>query len=98
MTQYQKIVTIMCRDRHRWFFPYDFMNPALGDLFVGYKAPTRIAELANDYPKMFQSRTEGKYVQRRLNPNDFQEWFAELPKSLRQIVAKELDYYPQVAA
>lgn len=96
LTQQQKILTLMCRDKHRWFYPYDFMDKGLGDLFVGYKAGSRISELANDYPKMFQSKTEGKYVLRRLNPENFQEWFGELSKDLKQVVAKELNYYPHM--
>lgn len=98
LSQKQKILTIMCRDKDKWFYPYEFMDNNLGDLFVGYKAPTRIAELAHDYPGMFLEKQSGKYTMRRLNGEKFLEWFPELSKDLRQVVAKELNYYPKVGA
>lgn len=89
MTQYQKILTIMARYRGRWFFPYDFMKPELGSLFVGYKAPTRIAELAKDHPDIFEWEKDGQYVKRRLKLSTINEWFYELPVSLRKVLSKE---------
>ena len=79
-TQYQKIIGLMCKYPEKWFYPYDFMQE--GFYFVGYKAPTRIAELANEYPNLFVSRTRGKYVQRKLNTEN-SDWFYDLPKDLR---------------
>lgn len=95
LTQHQKIVVKMCRYPDRWFYPYDFMD---GELFVGYKAPTRLNELEHDYPDLFLRKTEGKYVLRKINKADFQEWFKGLSKDLKQVVAKELNYYPQMAS
>ena len=94
MTQYQKILTSMCKQPNRWFAPYDFMRPDLGDLFVGYKAGTRISELNHDYPSMFEKRINGKYTEFKIRADAVGEWFNTLPKDLRQIVAKELNYYP----
>lgn len=95
LTQYQKIVKLMCQDTGKWFYPYDFMRPGLGELFVGYKAPTRLNELESDYPAMFSRESEGKYIKRRINSTTVGEWFSGLSKDLKSIVAKELDYYPQ---
>ena len=94
MTQYQKVMTVLCQSPNRWFYPFDFMRPEAGDLFVGYKAGTRLAELAHDYPGMLEKRVEGKYTQYRVCKNTVGEWFNTIPKDLRQVVAKELDYYP----
>lgn len=99
LTQYQKILILMCRGtKDQWFFPYDFMRGDLGDLFVGYKAPTRLNELESDYPLLFDREGEGKYIKRKLNREAFDTWFAALSKDLRQVVAKELNYYPQQPA
>ncbi len=95
LTQYQKIVKLMCQDKTgRWFFPYDFMRPELGELFVGYKAPTRLNELESDYPDMFSREPDGKYIKRRINRATVAKWFDDLSKDLKQVVAKELNYYP----
>lgn len=95
LTQYQKIVKLMCQAHEdKWFYPYDFMSQELGDLFVGYKAPTRLNELETDYPELFERELEGKYVKRRINRLAIDSWFSGLSKDLRQIVAKELNYYP----
>lgn len=96
MTQYQKILTLMCQQPKRFFYPYDFMDRGLGHLFVGYKAPTRMNELEHDYPQLFERMVEGKYVRRRIQAETVGEWFNTLPKDLRQVVAKELDYYPHI--
>lgn len=96
LTQYQKIIMLMCQDKTgRWFYPYDFMRQDLGYLFVGYKAPTRLNELELDYPELFERQPEGKYIKRRINRTTVHEWFGSLSKDLKQVVAKELDYYPQ---
>jgi hypothetical protein len=74
------------------------MKNGLGDLYVGYKASSRLPELANEYPKLFLEKPNGKYVQRRINVDEIELWFDGLNKDLRQVVAKELGYYPQVDA
>ncbi|WP_438980263.1 hypothetical protein [Polynucleobacter sp.] len=95
LTQNQKILTLMCRgSKDRWFFPYDHMRPELGELFVGYVVQSRLTELQRDYPQMFEKEVDGKYTKRRLNRDDIHIWFPTLPKDLRQVVAKELNYYP----
>lgn len=97
LTQYQKLLTIMCRDTtNKWFYPYDFMQSQLGQLFVGYKAPTRLNELEHDYPELFERQPEGKYIKRRINRSTVSQWFNGLSKDLKQVVAKELDYYPHI--
>lgn len=100
MTQQQKIVTLMCRDRAaRWFFPYDFMPPRLtmgNQCFVGYEAAARMAELRGDYPDMIETLPDGKYKKSRIRFAEIRKWFPLLSKDLRQIVAKELNYYPYI--
>lgn len=65
MAQHQadKIVTLMVRrlGTQEWFKASDFMQPNLGDLFVGYEASARISELCSDYPEVFETKRDGKY-------------------------------------
>jgi len=94
-TQYQKILIQMCRHHDKWFYPYEFMGQTDPELFVGYKAPTRLNELEKEYPNLFLRKAEGKFVLRQINKAEFQNWFSKLSKDLKSVVAKELNYYPQ---
>jgi len=47
MTQQEKIMKIMEREPKRWFLAKDFMQPHLGELFVGYEASARLSELTS---------------------------------------------------
>lgn len=86
LTQRQKILTIMCRSApNDWFFPYDFMDQNMGDLFVGYEASARLSELASSYPEMVESEHAGKYIRRRLRLTELDGWFEVLPKDLRYV-------------
>lgn len=76
----------MAKSPERYFYPYDFMKPELGFLFVGYKAGTRINELNKDYPFLFDSKPQGKYVTRRLRKETMQDWLHKLPKDLRYAI------------
>lgn len=86
MTQKEKILALMCREPHKWFYPYEFMKPDLGALYVGYKAPTRIAEMHHDNPLLFETKKDDKYMQRRLNVDKFDIWYADLKPELKNIV------------
>lgn len=68
MTQDQKIIALMIRQRFErdWFYPYDFMQSHLGDLFVGYEASARLSELASRF-SWIESERDGKYLKRRIN-------------------------------
>lgn len=95
MTQYQKLIVKFCRYPDRWFYPYDFMERSEPELFVGYKAPTRLNEMEHNYPDLFLRQPDGKYIKRKLNKEGFHSWFKALSKDLQDAVAKELNYYPQ---
>ncbi len=86
LTQKQKILALMCRQPNKWFYPYEFMKPSLGALYVGYKAPTRITELNKSYPFLFEDKKEDKYKQRRLNVSAMPQWYESLPTELKDIV------------
>lgn len=86
MTQKMKILALMCRHPNKWFYPYEFMKPNLGYLYVGYKAPTRIAEMHHDYPFLFETKKDDKYMQRRLNIKDYDMWYDRLKPQLKQVV------------
>ena len=86
-TQHEKIVAIMARARTDkvWFLPQDFMNPDLGDLFVGYEASARLSELGSQYPEMIESVREGKYIKRAVRWNNINNWWDTIPDSLKKI-------------
>lgn len=86
MTQKQKILALMCREPNKWFYPYEFMKPDLGALYIGYKAPTRIAELHHDYPSLFEIKKEDKYMQRKLNVERFATWYETLKPELKDTI------------
>ena len=84
LTQHQKIIVIMAKNPGRFFYPYDFMKPELQHLFVGYKAGTRIAELAKDYPHIFESKKAGSFVIRRLKHESIKQWYNDLDIGLKR--------------
>jgi len=84
LTQHEKIVKLMViRPDHVWWYPYDFMRGDLGDYFVGYKAPTRLAELENKFPLMFESKREGKYIIRRFRKEGLNDFYYQLPDRMK---------------
>lgn len=86
LSQQQKILTLMCRNPDKdWWFPYDFMDDKLGDLFVGYEASARLSELAKNYPDMVESEHADKYIKRRLRMDELAKWLHMLPKDLRYV-------------
>lgn len=88
MGQHEKIITLMCKLMYQktWFLPQDFMQPSLGDLFVGYEAGARISELGSSYPELIESKPDGKYKTRRLRTENMEAALPTLPKNLRDIV------------
>lgn len=98
LTQHQKIITALCY-KQGWAYPYDFMPPRMdfsNPLCVGYEATARMAELRKKYPEMIETKADGKYKCSRIRRETVADWFTDLPKDLRQIVAKGLDYYPHI--
>lgn len=85
-TQKQKILALMCRHPEKWFYPYEFMKPDMGALYVGYKAPVRIAEMQHDVPLLFEKKSEDKYMQRKLNIDRIDEWYPLLKPDLQDVV------------
>jgi hypothetical protein len=86
LTQKQKILALMCRQPNKWFYPYEFMKPQLGALYVGYKAPTRITELNKSYPYLFEEKRDDKYKQRRINVAAMPQWYESLSADLKDTV------------
>lgn len=64
------------------------MTPDLGAFFVGYKAPTRIAEMHKEYPLLFEIKSEDKYMQRKLNTDRMGLWFSQLDRELKAVVTQ----------
>ena len=86
LSQQQKVLTIMCQGTaDQWYHPYDFMQPSLGTLFVGYEASARLSELAKGYPEMIESQRSGKYMKRRIRRDTVKQWLPRLPRDLQQV-------------
>lgn len=61
-TQHEKIMFHMAKHPEvKWWYAKDFMQPNLGDFFVGYEATARMSELVQDYPDMFEVRKDGRF-------------------------------------
>ena len=87
LTQHQKIVAIMCKhDLKKWWLPKDLM--VSGDFFVGYEASARLSELQKSHPYMFESRANGRFLERRIRFETGKEWFSTIPKELQSMVRK----------
>jgi len=84
LTQHEKIIKIMVNNKdHIWWLPQDFMQPNLGDYFVGYEASARMSELANKYPKMIESKRDGKYIKRRFRFDAINEFYDSLTDRMK---------------
>lgn len=86
MKQEEKVITLMCRDKVTYFVPSDFMQPDLGDLFVGYEASARLSGLNGKYPKLFVNIKRDKYMARKIDWRNEAEWYPTLPDNLKKIV------------
>ncbi len=86
LTQKQKVLALMCQQPDKWFYPYEFMKPGLGAFYVGYKAPTRISEMHKSYPRLFEKKSEDKYMQRKLNTAEINNWYEQLEPRLKDMV------------
>ena len=87
LTQHQKIVAAMCKhDLKKWWLPKDFM--VTGEFFVGYEASARFSELQKEQPYMFETRANGRFLERRIRFETGREWFPKIPKELQSMVRK----------
>lgn len=96
MTQQETIVSTMVR-RHKtqqWFLPMDFMPPRaeFNEIaFVGYEASARLSELVKEYPDLFESRRQGKYMARRLRIEKAWDQAGLIGGSFGEFLEKELE-------
>lgn len=91
-TQYEKILTLMIKSRGQkeWFYPFDFMKPDLGELFVGYEASARLSELTKKHPLLFEAKREGKYIIRRFKFEDTYLMLQMLPPVMAEFIRSKL--------
>jgi hypothetical protein len=55
MNQHEKVWTMLVRGGEgKWWNPEEFIS--WGGLYIGYKAPTRISELATEYSQVIERR------------------------------------------
>lgn len=100
LTQQQRIVAVMCIEAatKKWWKAHELINyTANPDLFVGYEAGPRISELCRDYPEIFESKQEGKFLLRRIKFEYGKQWYSTAPDDIKLVIRK---YYtaniPQV--
>ena len=100
LSQKGKIVMYMVSNQDTmWFYPYDFMKKALGNLFVGYEASARLSELRSEYPLIFKGQKDGKYMMTRIDYEMLEKHQSKLPTELRlifeeaEIINPEVDKY-----
>lgn len=89
LTQHQKIVAMMCQHHEKkWWLPTDFMKMEIGQFFVGYEASARLSELQSENPEMFESRRNGKFMERRICFETGKSWYSKAPKDLQLMIKK----------
>lgn len=89
LTQHQKIVATMCKyPEKKWWLASDFMKPDMGDLFVGYEATARLAELVGDYPDMFETERQGRFRAVRMQFETGKEWYKGISPKLQLMVKR----------
>jgi len=89
LTQQQKIVATMCLNKNKdWWLPSDFMKVGLGDLFVGYEASARLSELQTENFEMFESRRNGRFLERRLCFDTAELWWSGISRDLQAVIKK----------
>jgi len=64
------------------------MKTQLGEFFVGYEASARLSELQRENPSIFESRREGKFIERRICLEDGKQWYENAPKDIKQMVKR----------
>lgn len=91
LTQQQKIVAIMClnADTKKWWKAHELISYG-GDesLFVGYEAGPRLSELTKDYPDIFETKKEGKFLLRRMKFETGKEWYQDAPDDIKLMVRR----------
>ena len=91
LTQQQRIVAVMCKEAttKKWWKAHELINyTADPDLFVGYEAGPRLSELCRDYPDIFESKSEGKYLLRRIKFEFGSQWYKSAPDDIKLVVRK----------
>lgn len=89
LTQQQKIVAFMCVHYTKsWWLAKDFMQPDMGDLYVGYEATARLAELVKDNPAIFETKRDGRFRAVRIRFEHGRQWYKDAPAPIQLMVRK----------
>lgn len=89
LTQHQKIVAYMCKHHTKeWWIASDFMKEGMGELFVGYEATARIAELIGDNPDMFETKRIERFRGFRIKFETGKEWYKTINPKLQLMVKR----------
>lgn len=89
LTQQQKIVAYMCQNYTKtWWLAKDFMQDGMGELYVGYEATARLAELVKDNPAMFETKRDGRFRAVRMRFETGRQWYATAPDPIKLVVRK----------
>ena len=90
VTQKEKVLRLMFRisnKEDRFVFPYEVISD--GDIFIGYKAPTRFCELCIEHLDLIESKFEGKYRVGRIRRDNIERALLRLPDNLQKVVREE---------
>lgn len=89
LTQHQKIVAQMCKHHTKeWWLASDFMKPELGELFVGYEATARLAELIGENPDMFETKRIERFRAVRMRFETGKDWYKTISPKLQSMVKR----------
>lgn len=83
----------LCNDQ-QWFKASDFMQPELGDLFVGYEATARMSELEREMPFLFERKMDGRFRLLRLKFENVEAESHQIPDNYKKIL-EQVGLLPQ---
>jgi hypothetical protein len=71
-----------------WWLAKDFMQADMGDLYVGYEATARLAELVKDNPAIFETKRDGRFRAVRMRFETGRQWYQTAPDPIKLMVRK----------
>lgn len=82
---HEKLIGLLIEKRNQkvWFRASDLQFGENPRFYVGYEATARISELVRDIPAMFESRRDGRFLERRVRYEAISEWWNLLPSTMK---------------
>lgn len=93
MTQEEKIIGwLITHPHHQWWYAPDFMQPNMGEFFVGYEASAVMSRLTGKYPVMFNVRKDGRFRYIQFRFDNLPAIQATIPDELWRTIRGGLPY------